>query len=109
MCSKSLVHIEKRPVSDTCLFLRKNVRRCSEVRKSLGQQLRYLRRNLSSIVKLLRGYEITPLSARDAKYLDTIKMVYAQQVEMYRKKSHRVEDRIVNIHQPYVRPIVRGK
>lgn len=91
------------------LVSKKKVRRRSEVRKALGQQLRYLRRNLSSIVKLLRGYEITPLSARDAKYLDTIKMVYAQQVEMYRKRSHSVEDRIVNIHQPYVRPIVRGK
>ena len=91
------------------LVSKKKVRRRSEVRKALGQQLRYLRRNLSSIVKLLRGYETTPLSARDAKYLDTIKMVYAQQVEMYRKRSHSVEDRIVNIHQPYVRPIVRGK
>jgi hypothetical protein len=28
---------------------------------------------------------------------------------MYKKKSHQVEDRIVNIHQPHVRPIVRGK
>ena len=28
---------------------------------------------------------------------------------MYKKKSHQVEDRIVSIHQPHVRPIVRGK
>ena len=28
---------------------------------------------------------------------------------MYRKRAHQVEDRIVSIHQPHVRPIVRGK
>ena len=28
---------------------------------------------------------------------------------MHRNKSHSVDDRIVNIYQPYVRPIVRGK
>ena len=28
---------------------------------------------------------------------------------MYKQKSHSVEDRIVSIHQPHVRPIVRGK
>jgi IS5 family transposase len=91
------------------LFSKKKIRRRSEVRKAVGQQLRYLRRNLSSIDKLMQAYESTPLSARDAKYLDTIRRVYAHQLEMYRKRSHSVENRIVNIHQPYVRPIVRGK
>lgn len=28
---------------------------------------------------------------------------------MYRKRNHQVENRIVSIHQPHVRPIVRGK
>ena len=28
---------------------------------------------------------------------------------MYKNKTHKVEDRIVSISQPYVRPIVRGK
>ncbi len=28
---------------------------------------------------------------------------------MYRTKSHRCDDRIVSIHQPHVRPIIRGK
>ena len=30
-------------------------------------------------------------------------------MKMYKSKTHSVEDRIVNIYQPYVRPIVRGK
>jgi transposase, IS5 family len=28
---------------------------------------------------------------------------------MYKDRTHSIENRIVNIYQPYVRPIVRGK
>jgi hypothetical protein len=28
---------------------------------------------------------------------------------MYKTKTHRVDDRFVSIHQPHVRPLVRGK
>jgi IS5 family transposase len=84
------------------LVSKKKVRRLSELRKAVGQQLWYLRRNLLSIDKLLQGYETTPLCGRDAKYLATSIRVYAKQLEMYRNRSHSVEDRIVNIHQPYV-------
>jgi hypothetical protein len=38
-----------------------------------------------------------------------IQHLLEQQETMYRKKTHQVEDRIVNIHQPHVRPVVRGK
>jgi len=41
--------------------------------------------------------------------LDVIHKVYEQQLYMYRNKTHSVEDRIVSISQPYIRPIVRGK
>ncbi len=36
-------------------------------------------------------------------------VVLALQKAMYDSKSHQCADRIVSIHQPYVRPIVRGK
>ena len=35
--------------------------------------------------------------------------LYEQQKHMYENKTHSVEDRIVSISQPYLRPIVRGK
>ncbi|MCL6444896.1 MAG: transposase, partial [Alicyclobacillus sp.] len=35
--------------------------------------------------------------------------LHRQQEEMYRKRTRRIEDRIVSISQPHVRPIVRGK
>jgi len=42
-------------------------------------------------------------------YLSTIRTLYEQQKEMYDKRTHSVANRIVSLHQPHVRPIVRGK
>jgi len=36
-------------------------------------------------------------------------MLYAQQLQMYKDKTHRIDNRIVSIQQPKVRPVVRGK
>ena len=85
---------------------RKTVR---EIYKINGQQLRFLKRNLRHIDTLLAAYENFPLKAREQKYLMVLHTVYEQQEQMYRSRSHRIEHRIVNIHQPHVRPIVRGK
>ncbi len=38
-----------------------------------------------------------------------IELLYAQQKQMYEEGSKRVDGRIVSLHQPWVRPIVRGK
>ncbi len=35
--------------------------------------------------------------------------VYRQQLWMYENESNRIDDRIVSITQPHIRPIVRGK
>jgi DNA-directed RNA polymerase subunit E'/Rpb7 len=35
--------------------------------------------------------------------------LYRQQSDMYTKRSYRIVDRIVSIHQPHICPIVRGK
>jgi hypothetical protein len=35
--------------------------------------------------------------------------IYRQQLEMYEKRSHKVQDRIVSLHMPFIRPILRGK
>ena len=54
-------------------------------------------------------YKSFPLRKRDQKYLMVINTLYDQQKEMYDSHKHSIEDRIVSIHQPHVRPIVRGK
>lgn len=80
-----------------------------EIYKANGSQLRFLRRNLGHIDFLLAAYKKFPLKQKDQKYLMVLHTVYEQQEEMHRTHTHRVDHRIVNIHQPHVRPIVRGK
>ena len=80
-----------------------------EIRKALRKQLNYLKRNLKIIDNLLDEYSYIPLDKYQLKYLFVIKTLYDQQLEMYENKVHTIEHRIVNIHQPHVRPIVRGK
>lgn len=81
------------------------------VRKALKQQLGYLRRNFRTIEDLLDRYESGsfPLSCHQQKQYWIIRELYRQQEEMYRTKSHKISGRIVSIHQPHIRPVVRGK
>ncbi|OPY59186.1 MAG: Transposase DDE domain protein [Pelotomaculum sp. PtaU1.Bin035] len=79
------------------------------IHKAIGKQLGYLRRNLNTIDFLLKCDGHGNLSNRQSSELETIRTLYAQQREMYRTKTHRINDRIVSISQPHVRPIVRGK
>jgi len=80
-----------------------------EIRKSVGGQLCFLRRNLNSINRLLDAYPEIPLKPKQHKYLLVVNTLYKQQKQMYDSRTHSVDDRIVSIHQPHVRPIVRGK
>ena len=74
------------------------------LRKSLRKQLGYVARNLG----YLAGVKDC-LIEKDQERLKVIERVYAQQREMYEQGTKRVDDRIVSLHQPWVRPIVRGK
>lgn len=79
-------------------------------RKGVRQQLNYLRRNLNHIDALVAaGASLTQLSRRRYRQLLVISEVHRQQRELYESQSRRIDDRIVSISQPYVRPIVRGK
>ena len=100
-----------------------------EIRKFVGKQLRYLKRDLGYIENLLDNIESIkkeevllglflaknpypskfPLPKRDQKIYWVLQQLYVQQQYMYQEKTHSVKDRIVNIYQPYVRPIPRGK
>jgi transposase, IS5 family len=80
-----------------------------EIRIALRRQLQYLKRNIKHIHQLLSEYERIPFKRQQYKYLLVIQTLYDQQKYMYDHRVHSVEDRIVSIHQPHVRPIVRGK
>ena len=77
------------------------------IRKCIGQQLGFLRRNLKFIDEMLSNGG--KLSTRQLDLVEILRMLYEQQLEMYRTKCHSAENRIVSISQPHIRPIVRGK
>ena len=79
-------------------------------RRAIKKQLQYIRRNLSHIEKLLmQGASLLSLSRKEYKNLLVVAEVYRQQLWMDENKAIRIEDRIVSINQPHIRPIVRGK
>jgi hypothetical protein len=78
-------------------------------RKAVGKQLRYLNRNIKSLNQLLDKCRGFPLDKKEHKYLMVLHSLYQQQLEMYNEHKHSIADRIVSLHQPHVRPIVRGK
>jgi transposase, IS5 family len=80
-----------------------------KLRRCLRQQLAYLRRNLKSIDRLAQSTGLGFLSNRQYKELLVLSEVLRQQQWMYDKDSRRIDDRIVSISQPHVRPIKRGK
>ena len=81
-----------------------------ERREALAKQLQYIKRNLSHIEKLINsGAQLISLNPSKYKMLLVVTEVYRQQLWMYENESNRIDDRIVNIAQPHIRPIVRGK
>lgn len=82
------------------------------IRKAIRQQLGYLRRDLEAIQRIEDrhpGCLDSVLPRRKLERLYVLRHLYAQQREMFQKNTHRVDDRIVSLSQPWVRPIVRGK
>ncbi len=87
----------------------KKVKSKKEIRNAVRKQLNYLNRNLKSIDSLLDAYQSIPLDRHQYKYLLVIHTLYNQQRTMFDERTHSIDHRIVSIHQPHVRPIVRGK
>lgn len=85
----------------------------AKIQNGIKLLLTNLGRNIKSIHGLLEADKknvlLNRLKRDMYKYLLVIQTVYDQQQEMYTEKKHQVGHRIVSIHQPHVRPIVRGK
>lgn len=81
------------------------------LRRGIKHPLQYLRRHLGSIETLLDSLpgQAIPLTYPQLKQYWVIQHVTAQQAEMYHNKDRRCDDRILSLHRPHVRPIVRGK
>lgn len=82
-----------------------------QIRKGLRSQLQYVSRDMKYINKLLDEHTSlkTALDKRDWKLLQVIHELYRQQLQMYTEDKRSIEDRIVSLYQPHVRPMPRGK
>jgi len=95
---------------DYLQFAKKRKPAQQQIRNAIRQQLQYVRRNLDTIkAQTEQGAKLEDISEDLEKKLPTISKLYTQQKQMYDERTHRVEDRIVSISQPWLRPIVRGK
>jgi len=87
--------------------LRKRSRRKTGVVKRA--LLRLLNKGIDQLQEVLnqtKAYNFTP---RQSAVFRTIKQVYLQQKHHFDYPKAKIKDRIVSIHKPYIRPIVRGK
>ncbi|GJL76344.1 transposase [Nitrosomonas sp.] len=81
-------------------------------RAGIRKQLQFLHRNLGHIETMLMEYPYgapIPLSNWLLRRYQVLPHLYHQQYEMYKTNTRRCDNRIVNISQPHVRPIIRGK
>lgn len=79
-------------------------------RQAIKHQLGYVRRNLAHIEHLLSlGASLSVLSQHMYRKLLVVSEVFRQQQWMYQQRTQRIDDRIVSLTQPHIRPIVRGK
>jgi hypothetical protein len=82
------------------------------IRKGIRQQLGFLKRNLSTIRTLQHKVSLSVLKTQDYRKLLVASEIYRQQSELYKlfgSGHRRIDDRIVSLSKPHVRPIVRGK
>jgi len=92
-------------------FSKKKSRSRKLIRKTRKSLLQYLRRNVKQMQSLVdeavqQGVKI---EKKVLDRFDVVRTVLNQQFEMYRRKKNRIDDRIISLHRPWTRPIVRGK
>ena len=97
----------KRARKDYLKYVRCRKHTAKMTRKAIGKQLNYLKRDLAAIDGKLNQEKA--LNIHQTERLETIRKIYEQQKYMYDNHTHSVENRIVSVSQPFVRPIVRGK
>jgi transposase, IS5 family len=103
----SRIHHQKRKQLYLGLAKRKKKSR-RQNKKVCKRLLKYLERLLQHLDKLLQQHKAT-LSKRQQQRLTTIERLKDQQWQLYFGGQAKVPDRIVSLHKPYVRPIIRGK
>ena len=98
---------------DYLMFSKKRKKNKKLIRQAVGKQLRYLRRNIGTLHRMLDQLEDQALPIvwqhQDWRNFWIIQELYRQQEILYRDGRKRIDDRIISIEQPHARPIKRGK
>jgi IS5 family transposase len=84
--------------------LRKKTKRKNK--KLCRSLLKYLDRLVVQINDLQTKHQV---STRTSTRLETIEKIKQQQWSIYFGKKSKIPNRIVSLHKPYIRPVVRGK
>ena len=81
-----------------------------EIQEAKRFQLNEIKRNLTAIDRMIYcGLVLLELGTQLYRKLLITSELYRQQQEMYDEAKWRIDNRIVNLSKPHVRPIVRGK
>ncbi|MCP4343582.1 MAG: IS5 family transposase, partial [Desulfobulbaceae bacterium] len=99
----------KKARKDYLAFIKQKSPGRKKIRKAIRKQLGYVGRNLRTIERMASEGFLRYLGKRLYRLLLVSQALYRQQLWMYQNKCHRIENRIVSLYQPHVRPIVRGK
>ncbi len=79
-------------------------------RQAIKKQLQYIKRNLAHLEQLIdSGATLKGLNKKQYKTLLFLTEVYRQQQWLLDNEKQSIEDKIVSLSQPHIRPIVRGK
>jgi len=110
LCQKKPRTYRKKARKDYLKIAKQRRASHSKKRTALKKQLQYIKRNLCHIQRLVElGASLEKLSKQQYKLLLVCQEVYRQQAWMYEYKTNKIDDRIVSLTQPHLRPIVRGK
>ena len=91
-------------------YTKKRAHTVRETRMMLHGNLQYIQRDIGYIEKMVaHGVPLSLLGDELYRKLLVIQELCRQQWDMYVRKDHQIEDRIVSIEQLHIRPIVRGK
>jgi len=91
-------------------IIKKKKPKREEIREAKRFQLNEISRNLRAIDGMIHcGAVLSALGSQLYRKLLIASEIYRQQQDMYDNDSRRIDDRIVNLSKPHVRPIVRGK
>jgi hypothetical protein len=91
-------------------IIKKKKPKRAEIREAKRFQLNEIKRNLNAIDRMIHcGAVLLALGTQLYRKLLVTSELHRQQQEMYDADSRRVDNRIVNLSKPHVRPIVRGK